>query len=119
MERIIDDSQEKQWGMFTHLAAFATFVFPLAGNIIGPLIIYLIKKDEYAFVNDQGKEVLNFQITWWIIFTISALMVFAGGIGLLMLGGFGIAWLVLVIKGIVAANNGQFFRYPLTIRFIQ
>ncbi len=118
MERIVTDPQEKQWGMFTHLAAFATFVLPVAGNIIGPLIIYLLKKDEYEFVNEQGKEVLNFQITWSIIFFISIVMIIVG-IGVLMLVGFGIAWLVLVIVASVAASNGQYYKYPLTIRFLQ
>jgi len=118
MERIVTDPQERQWGMFTHLAALATFVLPVAGNIIGPLIIYLIKKDEYEFVNEQGKEVLNFQITWSIIFFISIVMIIVG-IGVLMLIGFGIAWLVLVIVASVAASNGQYYKYPLTIRFIQ
>lgn len=116
MERIVSDPDEKQWGMLTHLAGLATFVIPF-GNIVVPLIIYLIKKDEYEFVNDQGKEVLNFQITWSIVFAISAVLIIVG-IGILMLIGFGIAWLVLVIVGTVAANNGQYYRYPLTIKFL-
>lgn len=118
MERIVNDPQERQWGMFAHLAALATFVLPVAGNVIGPLIVYLIKKDEYEFVEDQGKEALNFQITWSIIFIISAIMIIVG-IGIFMLIGFGIAWLVLIIVASVAANNGEYYRYPLTIRFIQ
>ena len=117
MERIVSDPQEKQWGMFTHLAAFATFVVPF-GSIIGPLVIYLTKKDEYEFVNDQGKEVLNFQITWSILLAISAILILVG-IGIFMLIGFGIAWMILVIVGTVAANNGEYYRYPLTIRFLQ
>ena len=118
MERIVTDPQEKQWGMFTHLAALATFVVPVAGNVIGPLIIYLVKKDEYEFVNEQGKEVLNFQLTWSIIFIISFVLIFVG-ICVLMLIGFGLAWLVLVIVGSVAASNGQYYKYPLTIKFLQ
>ena len=118
MERIVTNPEEKQWGMFTHLAALATFVLPVAGNIVGPLIIYLIKKDEYEFVNEQGKEVLNFQITWSIIFTVSIIMMFFV-IGIFMLIGFGIAWLILVIVGAVAASNGEYYKYPLTIRFLQ
>lgn len=118
MQRIINDPEEKQWGMFVHLAALATFVLPIAGNIIGPLIIYLIKKDEYDFVKQEGVEALNFQITWSIIFTISAILIVIG-IGVLMLIGFGLAWLVLVIVASVSASNGQSYRYPLTIRFIQ
>ena len=118
MERIVTDPEEKQWGMFTHLAAFVGLLGIPFGNVIGPLIIYLIKKDEFEFVNDQGKEVLNFQITWSIIFIISAILILVG-IGILMLIGFGIAWLVLVIVGTVAANNGQYYRYPFTIKFLQ
>ena len=117
MERIVTDPQEKQMGMFTHLAALATFVIPF-GNIVGPLIMYLTKKDEYEFVNDQGKEVLNFQITWSIILAISGILIIVG-IGIFMLIGFGIAWMVLVVVGTVAASNGQYYRYPLTIRFLK
>ena len=68
MERIVTDSDEKQWGMFVHLAALVTLIGIPLGNVIGPLIIYLIKKDEYGFVAEQGKEVLNFQITWSLDF---------------------------------------------------
>jgi uncharacterized protein len=76
MEKIVTDPMEKQWGMFAHLAAFAAFIIPL-GNVVGPLVVYLIKKDEYEFVNDQGKEVLNFQITWTIAMIISAILIIA------------------------------------------
>ena len=117
MERIISDPNEKQWGMFVHVAALATLLGIPLGNIVGPLIIYLIKKDEFEFVADQGKEVLNFQITWTIIFIISAILILVG-IGIIMLIGFGIAWLVLVIVGTVAANDGRYYRYPLTIKFL-
>ncbi|WP_347838109.1 DUF4870 domain-containing protein [uncultured Draconibacterium sp.] len=118
MYRIIEDPNERQWGMLVHIAALATFILPIAGNIIGPLIVYLMKKDEYDFVNEQGKEVLNFQITWSIIFFISVILIFVG-IGVLMLIGFGIAWLVLVIVGAVSASNGTAYYYPFTIRFLQ
>ena len=116
MEKIITDPMERQWGMFTHLAALATFVIPF-GHIVGPLIIYLIKKDEYPFVADQGKEVLNFQITWTLILIVSGILAFVV-IGIFLLIGFGIAWLVLVILGVSKANQGEHYRYPMTIRFI-
>lgn len=117
MERIVTDPNEKQWGMFTHLAALSGLIGIPFGSVIGPLIVYMIKKDEFEFVNDQGKEVLNFQITWSIIFIISGILVLVG-IGILLLIGFGIAWFVLVIVGAVAANNGQYYRYPFTIKFL-
>ena len=117
MERLVTDPNERQWGMFLHLAALATLIGIPLGNVIGPLIIYLIKKDEYEFVNEQGKEVLNFQITWTLILIVSTIFIIVG-IGFLLLIGFGIAWLILVIMGAVAANNGQYYKYPLTFRFI-
>ncbi len=117
MENIVTDPAEKQWGMFTHLAAFVGLLGIPFGSVIGPLVIYLMKKDEFEFVNSQGKEVLNFQITWSIIFIISAILIIVG-IGIVMLIGFGIAWLVLVIIGSMAANRGESYHYPLTIKFL-
>ena len=116
MQRIIDDEKEKTWGMLTHLLALSVFIGIPFGNVIGPLIIYLIKKDEYEFVNEQGREVLNFQITWSLIFIVSAVLIFIG-IGIFMLIAFGVAWLVLVIVGAVTASNGTAYRYPFTIDF--
>ena len=117
MERLLTDPNEKMWGMLTHLLALSVFIGIPLGNVVGPLIIYLIKKDEYEFVAEQGREVLNFQITWSIIFIVSAILIIVG-IGLIMLIGFGIAWLILVILGSVAANNGESYKYPLTIEFL-
>ena len=118
MERIVTDPNEKQWGMFTHLAALAGLIGIPFGNIVGPLIIYMIKKDEFEFVAEQGKSVLNFQITWTIIFIISAILILAV-VGIFLLIGFGIAWLVFVILGTVAANNGESYKYPLTYQFLK
>ena len=116
MEKIIVDPVEKQWGMIAHLASFAAFIVPF-GHIIGPLIVYIIKKDEYEFVRDQGKEVLNFQITWTIIFIISAILILIL-VGIFLLIGFGIAWLILIIIGGTKANEGVYYRYPMSIKFI-
>src|SRR5690606_38323385 len=99
----MENENEKTWGMLTHLLALSVFIGVPFGNVIGPLIIYLIKKDEYEFVREQGREVLNFQITWSLIFIVSAILIFIG-IGIVMLIAFGIAWLVLVIVGTVSAS---------------
>ncbi len=118
MEKIVTDPTERQWGMFTHLAALAGLVGIPFGNIIGPLIIYMIKKDEFEFVSEQGKNVLNFQISWSIIFIISAILMIVV-VGIFLLIGFGIAWLVFVILGTIAANKGESYKYPLTYQFIK
>jgi hypothetical protein len=117
MQRIIDDRDERMWGMLCHLAAFAGIIIPIAGNIVGPLIVYLLKKDEYSFVDDQGKESLNFQITVTLLVFASGLLIIVG-IGALLLAVIGIAALVFTIIAAVKANEGEFYRYPWSIRFL-
>ena len=65
---------ERTWAMLCHFSAFTGFIFPLGGNILAPLILWLIKKEELPFVDDQGKEVLNFQISMTIYFIISGIL---------------------------------------------
>ena len=105
------------WGMLCHLIAFAGFVIPF-GNIIGPLVIWLIKKDQYEFVDDQGKESLNFQISMTIYFIISAILTIII-IGTLLLIALSIFDIVMIIIATIKANGGEKYRYPLTIRFIK
>ena len=104
------------WAMFAHLSALAGHLIPF-GNIIGPLVIWMMKRDEFPLVSDQGKESLNFQISITIYLIVSGLLVF-------VIVGFittPIIYLFAVIATIVAAvkaNEGVAFRYPLCIRFI-
>ena len=108
---------ERTWGMLCHLIAFSGVVVPL-GSIIGPLVIWLIKKDEMPFVDDQGKESLNFQITMLIAVIISAILTVVV-IGFLLLAVLGIFWLVVVIMAAIKANEGVAYRYPYAIRFLK
>lgn len=112
----MDQKQERTWGMFCHLSALAAFIFPF-GNIFGPLIVWLVKKDESPFVDDQGKESLNFQISF-TIYCIFAAILGVILIGFILLIALGIAFLILVIIASVKANEGEEFRYPFTIRLI-
>lgn len=107
---------ERMWGMFCHLSAFAGFIIPF-GNIIGPLIIWSLKKDEFPFVNEQGKEALNFQISMAIYFIISLFLIIIV-IGIAMLVALGIFHLIMVVIASIKANNGETFKYPFTIRFV-
>lgn len=111
------NAEEKQWGMFAHLAAFAGIIIPL-GNILGPLIVWLVKKDTMPFAADQGKEALNFNITVLIAAFISGILTLVL-IGILLLFVVGIAWLVLTIMAAIAANKGEAYRYPFTLRLIK
>ena len=109
---------EKMWGMLCHLTSLAGYTCIPLGNIIGPLIVWLIKKDEYAFVDDQGKESLNFQITLTIALVFAALSLFVL-IGIILLPLVWLIGLILSIIGTINANNGQWYRYPFAIRLIK
>lgn len=110
--------EDRTWGLICHLAGFAAFTgIPLA-NILGPLVVWLLKKDQSWFVNDQGKEALNFQISVTIYAIIAAILIFIL-IGIPLLFVIGIAWLVLMIMAAIKANEGITYRYPLVLRFIK
>jgi uncharacterized Tic20 family protein len=122
-------AEERQWALFAHLSillggllttgwAFST------GSFIGPLVIWLVKKDTMSFVADQAKEALNFAITLSIVcFALLMLTILSLGIGALItipaLMFIGVAALVLVILAAVKANEGVAYRYPFAIRLVK
>jgi len=109
---------DKTYGMLAHLAALAQFVIPTFGNVIGPLVIWLIKKDQSAWVNKQGKDALNFQISI-AIYTVVSIILIPLIIGIVLLIAVGIFWLIMVILATIRVSEGDSFRYPLSIRFIK
>lgn len=108
-------SEEKTMGMLAHILGGVT-------NIIGPLIIWLIKKEDSPFVDDQGKEALNFQITIMIGYVASAILTMVPVIGCvfsLLYVALIIVSLVFAIIGGLAANKGEVYRYPFALRFVK
>jgi len=117
MEQVEHNVQdERMWGMFCHLSALAGYVIPF-GSVIGPLVIWSIKKQEYPFVDHQGKEALNFNLSMIIYMIISAILIIVV-VGILMLIALAIFQLIMIIIASIKANNGETFRYPLSIRFL-
>ena len=115
-------AEERQWAMFAHLSAIVAAVVGL--SFLGPLVIWLIKKDTMPFVDDQGKEALNFNIMLLIVFAILWALTFVTfGIGILLTGPLtfiiGVAALVLVIMAGIKANEGVAYRYPFSLRLIK
>src|SRR5271154_6446814 len=88
-------SDEKQWALFAHLSALVGYIIPF-GSVIGPLVIWQIKKNEMPFVDDQGKEALNFQITVAIAAIVCFILIFVL-IGILLLWILAIANLVFIV----------------------
>ncbi len=113
------------WPTLCHVCGLAGGVVPL-GNIIGPIIIWQVKKDELPEVVAHAKEVLNFQITIIIallacvpLFFLGALLVFPFLLIVPLIAAISIGALVCTIIGIVKASEGRFYTYPCTIRFFK
>jgi uncharacterized Tic20 family protein len=110
-------SDERTWGLFAHLAGLAGNVVPF-GSIIGPIVVWKTKGEESGFVADQAKESLNFQITMIIAILICIPLVFVI-IGAFLIMLLGVLDLVFVIIGMIRANEGIRYRYPICIRFVK
>ena len=104
--------------MLCHLTALALYIGIPFGNIIGPLIVWLIKKDEIPFVNEQGKAALNFQISMSIYVIVAGLLMFAF-IGFPIFIALLILNLIFIIMASVKASRGESQKYPLTIQFVK
>jgi uncharacterized Tic20 family protein len=100
-----------------HLLGFAGFVFPF-GNIIAPLILWLIKRSESPLLDRTGKEVVNYQISYTIYAAVAGLLCFVL-VGLLILPVLFIVWVVFMIVAAVKTGNGEEYRYPGSIRLLQ
>ena len=115
-------SDERTWALIGHLSAFSAFVTGI-GCILGPLIVWLIKRDTLPFASEQAKEALNFNITVALAFAaLWGLTFITFGIGIVLTGPLMlvlcIAWIVLVIIAAIKANEGVAYRYPLTLRLV-
>jgi uncharacterized Tic20 family protein len=107
--------QERLWAMLAHLLSFvAAYLFL---GFVAPLIVLLVFGPRSAYVRAHAVESLNFNLTWLLYGIVGVILAFLL-IGIPILIALGIAYLVLVVIASVRANNGEFFRYPLTIRFI-
>jgi uncharacterized Tic20 family protein len=121
-------AEERQWAMFAHLSALVGGLLTGAvggwGCILGPLIIWLVKKDTMPFVADQAKEALNFNITVGAIFLALWILTFVTlGIGIIITGPLmlivGVGALVLIVIAAIRANEGKAYRYPMTLRLVK
>ncbi len=110
--------EDRTWPVLCHVLGLALFVGIPFGNVIGPLIIWVLKKDQSPAVDAHGKESLNFQISMTIYLIVAGLSVFIA-IGVVLVPAVLLADLILVIVATVKAGNGEFYTYPLTIRFIK
>lgn len=112
------NEEARRWAMITHLSALVGLLGNGIGFLLAPLIVWLIKKDLDPFVDDQGKEAVNFQITMFIAAVIALILSFVLiGIPLLII--IGLMAVIFPIIAAIKANDGNHYRYPLTIRFLK
>jgi len=118
---------DRNYSTFTHLSGFAGYFFPF-GNIIAPLIMWSIKKEESSFIDYHGKSAVNFQLSllfygFLLAILIIPITIFTLGLGLLAVGIAFIPYIILkfivIITASIRANNGESYEYPFTIEFIK
>ena len=108
---VLTDS-DRNYGIAMHLSPLAGFVFGPA--ILAPLVLWLVRKDESAFVDDHGREMVNVILSFVLYHFLAVITV----IGIIALPVLYIVGIVNVIRGAVAAGRGEYFRYPMTLRFL-
>jgi uncharacterized protein len=109
--------KDNLWGMACHLSALLGYCVPL-GNIVGPLVLWLAKRNESAFIDQQGKEALNFQLTMTIAYAVAIVLIFVV-VGIFLLPILGLVNLILIIVASISAYKGESFRYPFCLRFVK
>lgn len=111
------DKNDNTLGILCHLLALAGLAVPF-GSILGPLVLWLMKRADSPYIDAAGKEALNFNISWAIYAAVAAFSIFVL-IGVFLLPAVCLAWLILVIIASIKASEGKIYRYPLTIRLIK
>lgn len=112
--------QERTWATLTHLLSGALAVATPVPGIIVALVLWLVKKDESSFLDDHGREAVNFWISvlLYALVIIPIATVLTCGMGVLLYIPMFIIAVIAVIQATMAASRGEFYRYPMTIRLI-
>lgn len=109
---------ERTWGMLAHLSALAGLVVPLFGIVLGPLVVWLAKRDESVFVAAHAKEALNFNISV-LLGAILCMLLMLVFIGVLLGTALFIAWLVMTLVAAIKASEGHPYQYPFSLRLVK
>jgi len=119
-----NESQTRTWNMLCHLSALAGYIIPF-GNVLGPLLIWQIKKNEFPSVEEHGKAALNFQLTVLIALVVAgaaAILLSFVCIGFLLIPvviAVALCGLIFAIIAGIKANNGEAYRYPWSLTLIK
>jgi len=118
--RVIEENagqDERQWATFLHLSGLGGFILPVVGSIVPPLVMWLMKRERSAFIDDHGREAVNFQISIVVYFIMAGILTMVC-IGFPLLIALPFLQIIASIVMAVRANGGEYVRYPVTIRFL-
>lgn len=111
------DSGERTYAAFNHYIGLISLLDHTVLGLIGTIVMWAIKRKESPFLDDHGREAINFQLSLMLYFFVGVIVTFGAGV-LIMLPLVAILRLVFCIKAGLAANRGEYYRYPVTIRFL-
>ena len=114
----VPTENERTWGMLAHLSALAGLVMPLIGIVLGPLVVWLARRDESEFVAAHAKEALNFNISV-LLGALACVLLMLVFIGFLLGTALFVAWLVMMLIAAIKASEGQSYRYPFSLRLVK
>ena len=117
-KRLVDphaQEWERLYATFTHLTLL---LFHVAIPVAPAVVMWLIKREKSPFVDDHGREAINFQISLLLYYILGGLLVPACGLGLVLIIAAYALGIVGMILASVAANKGEYYRYPATVRFL-
>jgi uncharacterized protein len=109
---------ERTWGMLAHLSALLGVAVPLFGCVLGPLVVWLGRRDQSTFVEAQAKEALNFNISVFLAAIVCSLLMLVF-IGFILGAALFIAWLVMTLIAAIKASEGIAYRYPFSLRLVK
>jgi uncharacterized Tic20 family protein len=111
-------ADDRTWAMIAHFSALAFFLLPVIGCVIGPLVVWLMKREQSAFASEAAKEAFNFNLTVLLGYAVCALFFFVF-IGFLLAAALFAYWLVMTILAGVKASEGFHYRYPVALRILK
>jgi uncharacterized Tic20 family protein len=109
---------ERTWGMLAHLSALAGIVVWLVGCVAGPLVVWMARRDQSAFVAEHAREALNFNITVVLAAIVCAVLMLVF-IGFILGSALFIAWLVFTLIAAIRASEGERYHYPISLRLVK
>jgi uncharacterized protein len=109
---------ERTWGMLAHLSALLGVVVPVVGCVLGPLVVWLGRRDQSSFVEGQAKEALNFNISVFLAMMVCFLLALVF-VGFILGAALFVAWLVMTLVAAIKASEGIPYRYPFSLRLVK